>query len=120
MNIHCHNTVKIMTRNWRIMSITGRVVSTWWRRSIGCLIFIGHLPQKSPIINGSFAKNDLQLKVSYGSSPPCNKRHHFLCFRERYMCMYILIYIHEHAITYVYVTQGKLLVIMGISRKYYS
>jgi len=25
--------------------------------------------QKSPIISGSFAKNDLQLKASYGSSP---------------------------------------------------
>ena len=27
--------------------------------------------QKSPIIIGSFAKNDLQLKASYGSLPPC-------------------------------------------------
>jgi len=34
-------------------------------------MFIGHFPQKGPIISGSFAKKDLQLKASYGSTPPC-------------------------------------------------
>jgi len=39
---------------------------TGWCGVIGCLIFIGN-SQKSPIISGSFAKNDLQLKASYAS-----------------------------------------------------
>jgi len=45
-------------------------ITEWWR-PIGCLIFIGHFLQKSPIIRGSFAKNVLQIQASYGSSPLC-------------------------------------------------
>ena len=63
---------------WSVLAVCGVRANTGWRRRIEWLIFIGHLPQKSPIIGGSFAKNNLQLKKSYESSPPCT-----------WMCIYI-------------------------------
>jgi len=44
--------------------------NTGWREVIGRLVFVGHFPKKSPVIGGSFTNSDLQLKTSYGSSPP--------------------------------------------------
>ena len=49
---------------------------TGWPRPTGCLIFIGHFLQKSPVIRGSFAKIVLQLKKSYEFSPPCTVTSH--------------------------------------------
>ena len=58
---------------------------TGWRRPIGSLIFIGHFPQKRPIIRGSSAKHDLQLKASY-------RAEHALLINEEYM-YYMFCYI---------------------------
>ena len=49
---------------------SGETRDTGWRRPIGCLIFIGHFPQKSPEICGSLSKNNLQLQRLVPASDP--------------------------------------------------
>jgi len=48
---------------------------TGWRRAVGCLIYTSHVPQKSPIISGSFAENDLLYPITFSCASQAVRQH---------------------------------------------
>jgi len=81
------------------------------KKCIACLIFIGHFPQKSPIISCSFVKNDLQLEASYGLRHPCMPSviypyiHTYIQkYKHTYMHTYnrTIVYIHTHTHAHIH------------------
>jgi len=75
---------------------------TGWRRVIGCLMFIGHFPQKSPILVANLRKVKHEIRHPMGlRHPVCIFVYItlYVYYTNIFRCMYIYVY----NITYIYI-----------------
>ena len=100
---HVIHGIHLHMYNRRVCCDLHVCTGTGWRRLIGSHICIGHFPQKWPIFSGSFVENDLQLRGSYESSPPCmSSRKYLLSYMYFTSCTSIITQSRHARITHVW------------------